>query len=142
MGSSSPLVCKILNPPRVFKEVLSAFCAWRHAQKPSEDLAQAVLVTWDSGLDSTSVRGARVCRERARCVGEGVSICSLRAEAGGSLDDVATLTTFIRDMSRYADFAKVGREFFQAPYPANIVVEVSSLIQPGLLIEIEAVAAV
>jgi reactive intermediate/imine deaminase len=70
------------------------------------------------------------------------SMRTLLEEAGGSLGHVVKLTTFITDMTRYADFARVRREFFQTPYPANTVVEVNSLIQPDLLIEIEAVAVI
>jgi 2-iminobutanoate/2-iminopropanoate deaminase len=63
-------------------------------------------------------------------------------QAGGSLADVVKVTVFIRDMGLYDEIHEVRRRFFDPPYPASSMVEVSALIDPRLLIEIEAVAVV
>lgn len=63
-------------------------------------------------------------------------------EAGGDLSDIVKVTVFITDMSLYDHIHRVRRRYFEPPYPASSMVEVSALIDPRLLIEIEAVAVI
>jgi 2-iminobutanoate/2-iminopropanoate deaminase len=63
-------------------------------------------------------------------------------EAGGGMDDVVKVTVFITDMGFYDEIHEVRRRYFEEPYPASSMVEVSALIDPRLLIEIEAVAVI
>ena len=63
-------------------------------------------------------------------------------EAGGGMDDIVKVTVFIRDMGLYDEIHKVRRRYFGESYPASSMVEVSALIDPRLLIEIEAVAVI
>jgi 2-iminobutanoate/2-iminopropanoate deaminase len=63
-------------------------------------------------------------------------------EAGGGMDDIVKVTVFITDMGLYDEIHEVRRRYFEEPYPASSMVEVSALIDPRLLIEIEAVAIV
>jgi 2-iminobutanoate/2-iminopropanoate deaminase len=63
-------------------------------------------------------------------------------EAGGGMEDIVKVTVFITDMGLYDEIHEVRRRYFEEPYPASSMVEVSSLIDPRLLIEIEAVAVV
>ena len=62
--------------------------------------------------------------------------------AGGSrLANVVKVTIFLRDMQ--ANFDKIVAlrgQYFTAPYPADTIVEVSSLYSPDALLEIEAIA--
>ncbi len=63
-------------------------------------------------------------------------------EAGGSMEHIVKVTVFIRNMSQYDEIHGVRRRYFSEPYPASSMVEVSALIDPRLLIEIEAVAVI
>jgi 2-iminobutanoate/2-iminopropanoate deaminase len=63
-------------------------------------------------------------------------------EAGGGMEDIVKVTVFITDMGLYDDIHEVRRRYFEEPFPASSMVEVSALIHPRLLIEIEAVAVV
>ncbi len=63
-------------------------------------------------------------------------------EAGGGMEDVVKVTVFITDMGLYDEIHEVRRRYFEEPYPASSMVEVSALIDPRLLIEIEAVAVI
>jgi 2-iminobutanoate/2-iminopropanoate deaminase len=63
-------------------------------------------------------------------------------EAGGSMEDIVKVTVFISDMGLYDDIHEVRRRYFEEPFPASSMVEVSALIDPRLLIEIEAIAVV
>ena len=63
-------------------------------------------------------------------------------EAGGGVDDVVKVTVFIMDMGFYDEIHEVRRRYFEEPYPASSMVEVSTHIDPRLLIEIETVAVI
>ncbi len=63
-------------------------------------------------------------------------------EAGGGMEDIVKVTVFITDMGLYDEIHEVRRRYFEEPYPASSMVEVSALIDPRLLIEIEAVAVI
>lgn len=65
----------------------------------------------------------------------------LRA-GGSSLANVIKVTIFLRDMSNFAKIVELRGRHFTAPYPADTIVEVSSLYSPDALIEIEAIAVV
>ncbi len=63
-------------------------------------------------------------------------------EAGGGLEDVVKVTVFITDMGMYDGIHEVRRRYFSKPYPASSMVEVSALIDPRLLVEVEAIAVI
>jgi len=63
-------------------------------------------------------------------------------EAGGGMDDIVKVTVFITDMELYDEIHEIRRRYFEEPYPASSMVEVSALIDPRLLIEIEAIAVI
>ena len=61
-------------------------------------------------------------------------------EAGFSLKDVVRTRIFMTDISLWEEVAKVHSYLFEDVMPASTLVEVSNLIHPDLLIEIEATA--
>ena len=61
-------------------------------------------------------------------------------EAGFCLADVVRTRIFITDISQWEEVAKVHSYLFEDCLPACSLVEVSKLIHPDLLIEIEATA--
>ena len=61
-------------------------------------------------------------------------------EAGFSLKDVVRTRIFMTDISHWEVVAKVHSYLFEDVMPACTLVEVSNLIHPDLLIEIEATA--
>ena len=64
-------------------------------------------------------------------------------EAGGSsLDRIVKVTIFLTDMSNFPKIVELRKRWFTPPYPADTIVEVSSLALPELEIEIEAIAVV
>jgi reactive intermediate/imine deaminase len=64
-------------------------------------------------------------------------------EAGGSgLDRVVKVTIYLTDMGNFPTIVELRGKWFTAPYPADTIVEVSSLALPGLELEIEAIAVV
>ena len=61
-------------------------------------------------------------------------------EAGYSIKDVVRTRIFMTDISLWEEVAKVHSYLFEDVMPASTLVEVSNLIHPDLLIEIEATA--
>lgn len=60
--------------------------------------------------------------------------------SGSGLDKVVKVTIFLRSMENFAKIVELRRRWFYAPYPADSIIEVSSLYSPKALIEIEAIA--
>jgi enamine deaminase RidA (YjgF/YER057c/UK114 family) len=63
-------------------------------------------------------------------------------ELGASLRDVIRTRTFVTDMSRFEEFARAHKEAFEGIDPAATLVQVSQLVTPDLLVEIEVDAIV
>jgi enamine deaminase RidA (YjgF/YER057c/UK114 family) len=58
-------------------------------------------------------------------------------QAGAALDDVTRTRIYVTDISRWREIAEVHAQVFGEIRPAATMVEVSALIAPGLLVEIE-----
>lgn len=63
-------------------------------------------------------------------------------ECGASMSDVVRTRMFVTDITRWPEVAAVHAEVFGAIRPVTTMVEVSALITPALLVEIEADAYV
>jgi len=62
--------------------------------------------------------------------------------AGAELTDVVRTRMYVTDISKWEEVAKAHAEFFIAIKPVTTLVEVSRLIDPDMLIEIEASAVI
>ncbi len=63
-------------------------------------------------------------------------------QLGANRRNVVRTRMFVTDISRWAEFGRAHAEFFGADKPATTMVEVKRLIDPAMLIEIEADAFV
>ncbi len=70
------------------------------------------------------------------------NIRGILAGVGGTMADIQKVTVYVTDMARLMDIHAVRAEFFAPPYPASTLVQVSALVRPEYLIEIEAVAVI
>ena len=62
--------------------------------------------------------------------------------AGAAMKDVVRVRMFVTDIARWQEYGQAHSEFFRDIKPCNTMVEVSKLIEPEYLIEIEATAVV
>ena len=74
------------------------------------------------------------------------NVVAVLAEAGASPDHLVSLTWYLTDLDDYAanlkPIGRAYREILGRHFPAMAVVEVSRLVEPRALIEIQAIAVV
>jgi 2-iminobutanoate/2-iminopropanoate deaminase len=64
-------------------------------------------------------------------------------KAGGTLDDIVTMTVFITDMKNGTRFTQLRRETFkEGRYPASALIGIKELARPEMMIEIQAIAVI
>jgi 2-iminobutanoate/2-iminopropanoate deaminase len=68
------------------------------------------------------------------------NIKAVLEKAGATFDQIVKVTVFITDMSKFKEIHEVRAQYFKKDYPASTMVQVSGLVSPDLLIEIEAIA--
>lgn len=70
------------------------------------------------------------------------NIRSILQEVGGELDDIVTMTCFVKSYEGLEEHHKVRLKYFNKPYPASTVVPKSDFAIPDLLLEINATAII
>lgn len=98
------------------------------------------------------VSGTTATNGRGELVGPGDATAQTRqtlrnieraiVDAGGNMDDVIRTRIYVTDIARWEEVGRVHGEVFGPVRPATSMVEVSALIDPGMIVEIEAVAFV
>ena len=59
-----------------------------------------------------------------------------------TLENVVRTRMFVTDISRWEEYGRAHGEFFREIMPATTMVEVSGLIDPDMLVEVEADAEI
>jgi|SRR6476659_10113916 2-iminobutanoate/2-iminopropanoate deaminase len=62
--------------------------------------------------------------------------------AGGTLDDVCRVDVYVRNIEHFQAIHQVRSQYFKPPLPASTMVEVTKLVSPDYLIEINAIAVI
>ncbi len=70
------------------------------------------------------------------------NLAAVLAAGGSSLAKIVKVTIFLKDMGNFGKIVALREKFFTPPYPADTIVEITSLALPELEIEIEAIAMV
>jgi len=94
------------------------------------------------------VSGTAAVGDNGEVVGEGDAyaqakrcidiIAAALREAGAGLEHVVRTRMFVTDIEQWSEVARAHQEAFGKVMPATTMVEVSKLIDPGMLVEIEA----
>lgn len=111
-----------------------AAATWSNCLKVGDTVYVAGLTARDRNLQPTGgdeYAQARLIFER---------IQHLVLAAGGTMQDVVKLNIYLTRIANREQVWRARREFFQGAFPVATLVEVSSLAQPEILVEIEAVA--
>lgn len=95
----------------------------------------AVSGTAPVGPDGGVVGGDDMYLQARRCL---EIIEAALSQAGSSLEDVIRTRVYTTDIGQWKAIARAHAEFFGDIRPASTMVEVSRLISPELLVEIEA----
>jgi 2-iminobutanoate/2-iminopropanoate deaminase len=102
--------------------------------------------------DTVYVSGHVSQDENGNVVGEGdmtaqtrqvfANIEAVLAESDATMEDVVKITTYITDMSRYAEFNAVRAEVFPNAGMASATVAGVELVLPEYLVEVETIAVI
>lgn len=68
------------------------------------------------------------------------NVAAALEQLGAGLADVVRTRIFVTDISRWEEYGRAHGEAFGEIRPATSMVEVSALIDPAMLVEVEAVA--
>jgi len=99
-------------------------------------VGNGVFVAGTTAVDeSGAVVGPGSPYEQARFIFQKIEKALI--QAGLSLQHVVRVRTFITDISRWEDVARAQGEVFADIRPAATLVQVSALVSPELLVEIE-----
>jgi isochorismate pyruvate lyase len=99
----------------------------------------AVSGTAPVGDDGAVVGANDAYVQTQRCI---EIIANALHEAGGGLEHVVRTRMFVTDIGRWAEIGRAHQEAFGSHPPATTMVEVAGLIDPDMLVEIEADAII
>jgi enamine deaminase RidA (YjgF/YER057c/UK114 family) len=91
----------------------------------------------------TPVDGSRLVHEgdaRAQAAQAIANVAAALTGLGASLADVVSTRMLVTDITRWAEYGEAHREAFAGIAPAATMVQVAALIDPRMLVEVEAVA--
>jgi len=104
-------------------------------------LGNIIEVTGTVAVDDESrLQGGDSAYAQTRFILE--KIAAVLEKAGAGMKDVVRTRMFVTDISRWEEFGKAHGEFFGEIRPCTTMVEVSKLMAPEYLIEIEATAII
>lgn len=63
-------------------------------------------------------------------------------QAGATMNDVVRTRMFVTDITRWEEYSRAHNEYFKDIKPTTSIIEVKALIDPDMLIEMEATAII
>lgn len=135
------------------KKVLDSPTMYEKTGPPVGPYSQAVAVT---GGTLIFIAGQVAWGPDGRVVGKGdiaaqyrhimENLKAILEEAGGTMDNIVKITNFVtRRVTKseaYPQIAEVRKKYIRKDFPVSSMIEVEALMDPDLLVEVEAVAVV
>ena len=104
-------------------------------------IGNTIEVTGTVAVDENGeVMGKNNAYEQTKFIIE--KIIKVLERAGATLNDVVRTRMFVTDIRRWEEYGKAHGEFFKEIKPCTSMIEISALIDPDYLIEIEATAII
>lgn len=127
--------------PRVGVERFSSGSRWEPVVGYSRAVRAGDLV-FIAGTTATDPRGEIVAPDDpyAQTAQALRNVESALAQAGASLRDVVQTRLYVRDIERWEDVGRAHAEIFGEIRSVSTMVEVSGLVDPSMLVEVETVA--
>lgn len=91
-----------------------------------------------SGMTASDA-SADAYAQSVSCLGK---IKALVEAGGGQMTDVVKITVFVTDIAHRSEFSRARAEFFPGRKPCSTMVGITALAQPGLVVEVEAIAII
>jgi 2-iminobutanoate/2-iminopropanoate deaminase len=114
---------------------------YSHAVRLDLDGGALLLVSGQVALDEAGeLVGADSMADQAQHVFQ--TLGAILAAHGATFDDVVNIRTFLTDMSRLGEYGAVRAKYLTGQPPTSTTVEVSRLFRPGVLVEVDVVAAI
>ena len=103
-------------------------------------IGNIIEISGTTSVDGDSLIGKDDLYSQTKCII--LKIEKALQNAGAELTDVVRTRMYVTDISKWEEAAKAHAEFFGTIKPVTTLVEVSRLIDPDMLIEIEASAVI
>ena len=70
------------------------------------------------------------------------NLSTVLGDAGASLEDIVKFTVYLTDIGNVREYGRIKAEYISGPQPASTAIGVTGLALPGMMIEVEAIAAI
>lgn len=124
------------------KQLISSGAPWESVAGYSRAVraGNIVEVAGTTAVDGAELVGEGSVYEQTRFIFSKIE--KALQQAGASLEDVVRTRMYLTDISKWEEAAKAHGEVFSAIRPASTLLAVAALVDPRLLVEVEATAIV
>jgi enamine deaminase RidA (YjgF/YER057c/UK114 family) len=99
-------------------------------------------IVWLAGMGGTIADGKKITDFDEQTRQAFRNIEATLKQAGGSLEDIVSMTVMIRNQSDGDNFVKIRGEFFKTNAPASMLITAKDLANPDILVEIQGFAVI
>ena len=100
-------------------------------------------IVWLAGMGGTKSADGKTITDFAEQTRQAFrNIEKALKQAGGSLENLVSMTVMIRNQADGDTFVKVRGEFFKSKFPASMLITAKDFANPDLMVEIQSVAVI
>lgn len=126
----------------MIKQRISSGAKWENIVGYSRAvrIGNQIEVAGTTAIENNEIVGTGDAYLQTKCIIQKIEKALI--EAGAGLKDVIRTRIYVADISRWEEIGKAHGEFFRDIKPASTMVEVKGLVNPDMLVEIEATAII